>query len=139
MKKIFKYLMPAIPIFSYLLIPSNSSISNSFFPSYSKDPQTQHIIDSLNSANRQSQLERIAQFEEQKKLVEKIKKFNAEKDPIYLTEKELDTYINKLYKKGIAPKEISKQLFKEIIKKESVGNIHAFSNNCPNPLAFVSL
>ena len=121
MKKLIKYLLPVMPILSYLAIPNNSSSNNSLL-SKANDYQTNYIIDSLNQANKQNQLEKIANFEETRKITE----FNKEKHPLQITNNELNQYINELYSKGIAPKEISKDLFKKIIRTESGYNIHAF-------------
>ena len=125
MKNIIKYLLPVMSLLSYLAIPNNSSSNNSLF-SKNNSYQTNQIIDSLNQANKQNQLEKIAKFEEARENAEKITKFNSKKEPLYLTNQELNQYIDKLYAKGIAPKEISKELFKKIIRAESGKNIYAY-------------
>ncbi len=127
MKTFLKYLFFPIVILSYLAIPNNSTISNPFLSPKNKNQQTQFVLDSLNQANKQNQLEKITQFEYEKDLAEKIARFDSIQSPVYLSPQELIKYINQAYSKGFAPKEVSKELFTKMVLAESTRNIFAMN------------
>ncbi len=56
-----------------------------------------------------------------------LENIDKEKRKVYLSEKEIENHINSLYSRISIPEEISKDIFKKIIKKESAYNIYALS------------
>ena len=58
----------------------------------------------------------------------RFENIDKEKRKIYLSNKDLNHYVDSLYKEIWVPKEVSKNIFKKIIKAESAYNIYALSN-----------
>jgi len=121
MKLKTKILLTILPTFLYLGIPKNySSAINPTGP----ETETHLLIDKFNEENKKKNLEKIINLKE----AEKVKEFNERVyEPIYLTKKEINKYIDSIYNLGVAPKEISKEIFKKIIYTESGYNINAFN------------
>ena len=118
-----KIILTIIPTFLYLAVTKNYSSS---INSEKEGTKLHYIIDSLNAENQRKNLERTIKLEEAKKEAE----FDTTiYQPEYINKKILNSYIDTLYSRGIAPKEISKDLFKKIISIESSYNVNAFEKS----------